>query len=68
MKTLMLAFAVLAGCATDEPPPPRCYEINAPDSIACNVGGLCEWEGAECCNIPTRNSQPDPKCEGVYGE
>lgn len=66
MKTLLVAIALLTGCVTeDEPPPPTCEEIGAPDSLLCSAGGLCAWDGVECCAPPRLGAAADPKCEGV---
>ena len=72
MKSVLAAWfalAVFVGCTDDEQapmPPPRCSEIGAPSTLICNGGGLCDWNGQECCNPVRPGVAPDPTCEGVY--
>jgi len=57
-----IVFA-LGACATDEPEPiPYCVDIGAPDSLLCTAGGLCSWEGQECCQKPAPGRPVDERC------
>ena len=60
---LALLLTVPMACADDEPAKtPTCAEIGAPDTLTCNRGGLCDWDGQPCCVAPVRGSEPDPAC------
>lgn len=65
---VVIALALSFGaCATeDEPePPPLCSDIGAPDSLLCTAGGVCWYEGVECCQKPAPGRPVDEKC-AVY--
>lgn len=70
MKKLLLASLLLGACATDDDtppaPPPTCAEIMAPSTVLCNSGGLCDYNGQECCNPVHPGVPHDPVCEGLF--
>lgn len=61
-----IVILLLSACAADDDQqaapavPPHC-DLDVP-ADACAADGLCEWQGAECCNPPAPGVQLNARC------